>query len=207
MSRWLRALLLAGLSTMVLGCTFALDRAPPTHDDAATGDRDGSASDGTANADRGGGDATPDLGDAASPGDAADPDAVVDGRVYTYQWKYGTWEDCPVTCGGGTQTREVFCERDDAARVDDGFCVAQDKPDVTQDCAPDPCPFTGRGCEACPWSWEVQGGDCQGKAACKLQPGWRGRSFYGGEWYEACAICNSNGCGLGGPCDWEIHPL
>ena len=52
---------------------------------------------------------------------------------------------CSVTCGHGTQTRQVLCQRDPAdptsvpVTVDDALCT-QDQPDTRLACRLDPCP-------------------------------------------------------------------
>jgi len=30
---------------------------------------------------------------------------------HTYSWYVGSWKACSVECGGGTQTRDVYCDR------------------------------------------------------------------------------------------------
>lgn len=50
-----------------------------------------------------------------------------DGRwhmAYTYAWETGEWGPCSASCGGGTQTRELRCLRNDGVYVDLKFCDA-----------------------------------------------------------------------------------
>uniref|UniRef100_A0A672ZPP4 ADAM metallopeptidase with thrombospondin type 1 motif 2 n=1 Tax=Sphaeramia orbicularis TaxID=375764 RepID=A0A672ZPP4_9TELE len=67
------------------------------------------------------------------------------------QWRVGPWSQCSVTCGNGTQQRQVVCHnRDDTI----GLCL-DTKPDTIRVCRMDPCPsecgvsvlsFTGQRC-------------------------------------------------------------
>jgi len=59
----------------------------------------------------------------------------------TYTWVTGPWSACSVTCGTGTQTRQVFCQQDPGAiLVPDSFCSASGpKPATAQPCTQPPC--------------------------------------------------------------------
>uniref|UniRef100_A0A182T0M5 ADAM_spacer1 domain-containing protein n=1 Tax=Anopheles maculatus TaxID=74869 RepID=A0A182T0M5_9DIPT len=68
----------------------------------------------------------------------------------SYSWMHTAFEPCPVSCGGGVQTRNVTCNSKSSLReVDEGLCNAGEKPPTTQKCGQQSCPprwFEG------PWS-------------------------------------------------------
>lgn len=43
-------------------------------------------------------------------------------QCYTYGWAVGGFGGCSNSCGGGAQYRDVWCQRSDGARVDNGYC-------------------------------------------------------------------------------------
>jgi hypothetical protein len=53
---------------------------------------------------------------------------------HIFSWKYGEWGDCSSTCGPGTETRSVWCERNDGqAMTDESLCTGA-KPDASRGC-------------------------------------------------------------------------
>ncbi|KAK7105062.1 hypothetical protein V1264_019683 [Littorina saxatilis] len=60
-------------------------------------------------------------------------------------WANSAWAECSVTCGYGTQSRQVYCQRDPAdptsvpVTVDDSLCTLE-QPDASMVCRLDPCP-------------------------------------------------------------------
>lgn len=56
----------------------------------------------------------------------------------SYAWVTNGYGACSVSCGGGTQTQSVYCQRNDGVTVDDGFCTST-KPSTTQICNIDAC--------------------------------------------------------------------
>ncbi|XP_058116992.1 papilin [Anopheles ziemanni] len=59
----------------------------------------------------------------------------------SYSWMYNAFEPCPVTCGGGVQTRNVTCNSKNSLNVvDEGLCNLAEKPETTQKCGQQACP-------------------------------------------------------------------
>ncbi|XP_055496877.1 LOW QUALITY PROTEIN: papilin-like [Leucoraja erinacea] len=67
-----------------------------------------------------------------------------------HSWRSGPWSGCSVTCGGGVQTRPVYCATMDGDTVgDEEECAAvRDKPHARQTCNPLKCTDWRPG----PWS-------------------------------------------------------
>ncbi|XP_053319477.1 A disintegrin and metalloproteinase with thrombospondin motifs 20 [Spea bombifrons] len=49
-------------------------------------------------------------------------------------WKAGTWNECSVTCGVGTQHRDVYCRKKGHGRMKDTFCNHSIRPDSQKYC-------------------------------------------------------------------------
>lgn len=73
-------------------------------------------------------------------------DAINEGNFcdqYNYSWKVGDWDVCSSSCGTGTQTRDVWCERNDGEKSSNrGSIFTTDKCkdieieyDLTQSCS------------------------------------------------------------------------
>jgi hypothetical protein len=56
----------------------------------------------------------------------------------TYSWLAGDWSSCSKTCGGGTKSRSVSCQRDDGQFVNASFCTAT-KPAESMACNTQAC--------------------------------------------------------------------
>ncbi|HEU5114492.1 MAG TPA: thrombospondin type-1 domain-containing protein [Candidatus Paceibacterota bacterium] len=72
---------------------------------------------------------------------------VTVGVCYTYSWQTGSWGSCSVSCGGGTQSRSVWCQRSDGTTVADSFCTGT-KPSTSQSCNTQSCcvSYQGQSC-------------------------------------------------------------
>ncbi|XP_047396271.1 papilin isoform X2 [Sciurus carolinensis] len=60
-----------------------------------------------------------------------------------FSWSHGSWSDCSAPCGGGHQSRLVFCTIDNEA-YPDHLCQRQPRPADRRPCNPQPCPQTKR---------------------------------------------------------------
>ncbi|XP_051052278.1 papilin [Phodopus roborovskii] len=60
-----------------------------------------------------------------------------------FSWSHGSWSDCSAECGGGHQSRLVFCTFDNEA-YPDHMCQHQPRPAHRRSCNPHPCPKSKR---------------------------------------------------------------
>ncbi|XP_013362608.1 PREDICTED: papilin isoform X1 [Chinchilla lanigera] len=60
-----------------------------------------------------------------------------------FGWSYTSWGDCSAECGGGQQSRLVFCASDSEA-YPSHMCQRQPRPADRRPCNPQPCPQTKR---------------------------------------------------------------
>ncbi|KAM8920863.1 papilin [Pelodytes ibericus] len=61
------------------------------------------------------------------------------GDTEDYQWSYGSWSECSAECGGGYQSRLVFCTIDNEA-YPDVMCRDVRAPQSNRTCSTQPCP-------------------------------------------------------------------
>ncbi|XP_070795834.1 papilin [Pituophis catenifer annectens] len=64
-------------------------------------------------------------------------------QTSSYSWGYGSWNDCSAECGGGYQSRLVFCTIDNEA-YPDYMCRDKPWPGNNRSCGLQPCPQTKR---------------------------------------------------------------
>ncbi|XP_045057934.2 papilin isoform X2 [Desmodus rotundus] len=60
-----------------------------------------------------------------------------------FSWSHGSWSDCSAECGGGHQSRSVFCTIDNEV-YPDHMCQHQPRPAHRRPCSLHPCPQTER---------------------------------------------------------------
>ncbi|XP_021389219.2 papilin isoform X1 [Lonchura striata] len=65
------------------------------------------------------------------------------GQALGYSWSYGSWSECSSECGGGFQSRLVFCTIDNEI-YPDYMCRNKPQPDNNRTCGHQPCPQTKR---------------------------------------------------------------
>ncbi|NWV00760.1 PPN protein, partial [Upupa epops] len=67
----------------------------------------------------------------------------VRGQPSGYSWSYGSWSECSSQCGGGFQSRLVFCTIDNEI-YPDYMCRNKPQPDNNRTCGHQTCPQTKR---------------------------------------------------------------
>ncbi|NXO28602.1 PPN protein, partial [Cisticola juncidis] len=65
------------------------------------------------------------------------------GQPSGYSWSYSSWSECSSECGGGSQSRLVFCTIDNEI-YPDYMCRNKPQPDNNRTCGHQPCPQTKR---------------------------------------------------------------
>ncbi|XP_039561522.1 papilin isoform X4 [Passer montanus] len=65
------------------------------------------------------------------------------GQALGYSWSYSSWSECSSECGGGFQSRLVFCTIDNEI-YPDYMCRSKPQPDNNRTCGHQPCPHTKR---------------------------------------------------------------
>ncbi|NWV73280.1 PPN protein, partial [Dasyornis broadbenti] len=67
----------------------------------------------------------------------------LEGQASGYSWSYSSWRECSSECGGGFQSRLVFCTIDNEI-YPDYMCKNKPQPDNNRTCGHQPCPQTKR---------------------------------------------------------------
>ncbi|NWR29159.1 PPN protein, partial [Tachuris rubrigastra] len=65
------------------------------------------------------------------------------GQASSYSWSYSSWSECSSECGGGFQSRQVFCTIDNEI-YPDYMCRNKPQPENNQTCGHQACPQTKR---------------------------------------------------------------
>uniref|UniRef100_H0ZLV2 Papilin, proteoglycan like sulfated glycoprotein n=1 Tax=Taeniopygia guttata TaxID=59729 RepID=H0ZLV2_TAEGU len=100
------------------------------------------------------------------------------GQALGYSWSYGSWSECSSECGGGFQSRLVFCTIDNEI-YPDYMCRNKPQPDNNRTCGHQPCPQTKRTSYIyLPQAWSHSG------ARSSQMKSWKT-----GEWGSCSATC------------------
>ncbi|MBZ3888170.1 Papilin, partial [Sciurus carolinensis] len=126
-----------------------------------------------------------------------------------FSWSHGSWSDCSAPCGGGHQSRLVFCTIDNEA-YPDHLCQRQPRPADRHPCNPQPCPQTKRW-TAGPWapcSASCGGGSQSRSVYCVLSDGAGGQEAAE---EAACAglpgkPATTQACNLQRCAAWSVEP-
>jgi len=98
-----------------------------------------------------------------------------------FAWTVTGWDQCTVSCGGGTQSRSVMCVDKDGDTVEDANCVVDARPDDQKVCNNEPC-------DRCIESICLGRGVCS-NGACSCNEGFSG---------QYCQVPESCGTGVVG---------
>ncbi|KAK9409767.1 papilin [Crotalus adamanteus] len=99
-------------------------------------------------------------------------------QTSSYNWGYGSWSDCSAECGGGYQSRLVFCTIDNEA-YPDYMCRDKPWPGNNRTCGLQACPHTKR------ISYLYLPGAWSRNRAWNLQT----KSWKTGDWSQCSATC------------------
>ncbi|KAJ7413502.1 papilin [Willisornis vidua] len=100
------------------------------------------------------------------------------GQASSYIWSYSSWSECSSECGGGFQSRSVFCTIDNEI-YPDYMCRNKPQPDNNRTCGHQACPQTKRTSYVyVPQAWSQSG------ARSSQMKRWKT-----GEWGSCSATC------------------
>ncbi|XP_068049426.1 papilin isoform X2 [Anomalospiza imberbis] len=100
------------------------------------------------------------------------------GQASGYSWSYSSWSECSSECGGGFQSRLVFCTIDNEI-YPDYMCRNKPQPDNNRTCGHQPCPQTKRTSYIyLPQAWSHSGAQSS-----------QMKSWKTGEWGSCSATC------------------
>ncbi|XP_070325697.1 papilin isoform X6 [Odocoileus virginianus] len=113
-----------------------------------------------------------------------------------FSWGHSSWGDCSAECGGGQQTRWVFCTMDDEV-YPEHLCQPQPRPADHRSCSPQPCPHTKRTSYLhWPRAWHLAGAQRVCRSSWKTGPWTLCSASCGGGFQSRSVYCvSSDGAG------------
>ncbi|KAM9714065.1 papilin isoform 6-T7 [Dama dama] len=108
-----------------------------------------------------------------------------------FSWSHSSWGDCSAECGGGQQTRWVFCTMDDEV-YPEHLCQSQPRPADRRPCSSQPCPHTKRTSYLHrPRAWHLAGAQRMCRSSWKTGPWTLCSASCGGGFQSRSVYCVS----------------
>ena len=98
--------------------------------------------------------------------------------IWSYSWVPGSWSACSVNCGGGIQTRDISCTRNDGIIKSEKFCSDITKPITQQSCNTQACGVDVKACSAGYGNIPLDDGYCNTRVTVNVYTIWDGAGTY-----------------------------